>query len=157
MLIIRPWRADDRPAVLALNAELQEHERALRPSRTPGAEMTEGYIGRLEARLDDEAQDGALFVAEEDGRVVGFLCCFVDNDVLERVPREVFITDLVVTAAAQRRGVGRALVGAVRAFARDRGITRLVVTVLEVNEGAAAAYRALGFRPAARTLVADLP
>lgn len=101
------WRPDDRP-VVALNAELQDHERVFRPSRRRGEEMTEGYVAGLEEELDDEENDGEVFVAEEEGRVVGFVVCFVDEDQLESEPGEVVINDLIVTADARRRGVGGA-------------------------------------------------
>ena len=145
---VRLWRPADRPAMLALNAELQEHERGLRPSRLPGAAMTEAYVAELERRLAARDGDGALFVADgEEGQVVGFVACLVDKDVLEVEPAEVVIEDLVVAAGARRRGVGRALVEAALGFARERRVRRVVVSALVVNEDALATYRALGFRP----------
>ncbi len=152
--IVRPWRPADRPAVLALNAELQEHERAPRASRRPGADRTDGYVAALESALADDGQDGALFVAEAaDGSgVVGFLACFVGEGELASDPRELTVHDLVVTARARRRGVGRRLLAAARAFAAERGIRRVVVSVLAANELAATAYRAMGLRPVALVL-----
>ena len=145
---IRPWRPADRPAVLALNAELQDHERAVRPSRRLGAEMTEAYVAGLERRLASGEEDGALFVAEDEGAaVIAFAACFVGEDALESEPAEVVIEDLVVAAGARGRGIGRALVGAARDFARERGVRRIVISALVANADAIAAYRALGFRP----------
>lgn len=150
--VIRPWRPEDRPALEALNAELQEHERALRPSRRPGLAVTAAYIAELVRRLGDDEAEGALLVAEEAGDVVGFLACFVGEDILEADRREVVIEDLVIAAGRRRQGIGRALIEAARDFARSRAIRRLVVSVLTVNDDAVAAYRTLGFRPAFLTL-----
>ena len=150
--VVRPWRAEDRAAVLALNAELQDHERALRPSLRPGAAITDAYVAALEARLARLGEDGALFVAEANGAVLGLASCFVATDELEQEQRLVRIEDLVVTRAARRRGIGRALLAEAGRFARRRGIRRLVLSVLESNHEAAAAYHALGFRPVMRTL-----
>ena len=151
--VVRPWRADDRAAVLVLNAELQDYERARRPSLRPGAAMTGAYVAALEARLARLGEDGALFVAEApDGSVLGFATCFVDKDELEQEERLVRIEDLVVTAAARRRGIGRILLAEASRFARRRGIRRIVLSVLEGNSEAAAAYHAAGFRPVKRTL-----
>ena len=145
---IRPWRPGDRPAVVALNAELQKHERALRPSRRPGAEMTEGYVAAVERDLAEAGPNGALLVAEAaDGSVFGFVTCFVREDTLESVPAEVRIEDLVAARTARRRGVGRALVAAACRFARERKIARVAISALTVNAAAAAAYAALGFHP----------
>ena len=96
--VVRPWRAEDRCAVLALNAELQDHERALRPSLRPGAAITGAYVAALEARLARLGEDGALLVAEAaDGAVLGLATCFVATDELEQEQRLVRIEDLVVT------------------------------------------------------------
>lgn len=99
--VVRPWRAEDRAAVLALNAELQDHERALRPSLRPGAAITGAYVAALEARLARLGEDGVLLVAEAaDGAVLGLATCFVATDELEQEQRLVRIEDLVVTGAA---------------------------------------------------------
>jgi ribosomal protein S18 acetylase RimI-like enzyme len=143
--------------VVALTAELQEHERALRPSRRPGAEMKEGYVAAIEAALAEAKEDGALLVAEAaDGGIVGFATCFVSKDTLEIEQPELRVEDLVVAQAARRRGIGRALVAAACRFAHARGIGRVVLSVLTVNTEAAAAYTALGFRPVLVTLEKDL-
>ena len=151
--VVRPWRVEDRCAVLALNAELQDHERALRPSLRPGAAITGAYVAALEARLARLGEDGALLVAEAaDGAVLGLATCFVATDELEQEQRLVRIEDLVVTGTARRCGIGRALLAEAGRFARRRGIRRLVLSVLESNHEAAAAYHAAGVRPVNRTL-----
>ena len=151
--VVRPWRVEDRCAVLALSAELQDHERALRPSLRPGAAITDAYVVALEARLARLGEDGALLVAEAaDGAVLGLATCFVATDELEQEQRLVRIEDLVVTGTARRCGIGRALLAEAGRFARRRGIRRLVLSVLESNHEAAAAYHAAGFRSVRRTL-----
>ncbi len=155
---VRPWQPGDRAALLALNAELQDHERKDRPSRRPGAEMTEEYVTALETELARKGEDAALFVAESrDGAVLGFVTCFVVEDELEREPRQVRIEDIVVAAAVRRRGIGRALVAAAVRFANERRVRRIVLSVLTVNAGAAATYEALGFKPVRLTLERWLP
>ncbi|MFL5336776.1 MAG: GNAT family N-acetyltransferase [Geminicoccaceae bacterium] len=150
---VRAWRAQDRDAVLALNTELQEHERALRPSLRPGPAMTEAYVTALEARLARVGEDGALLVAEgPGGQVLGFATCFVDEDELEREPRLVRIEDVVVARAARRQGIARALLAEASRFAGRHGIRRVVLSVLALNAEAAAAYHAAGFRPVKLTL-----
>jgi GNAT superfamily N-acetyltransferase len=154
--VVRAWVPErDRQAVLALGVELQEHERALRPSRRQGAAMVEEYLARIEAHLADPARDGALFVAEEGGAVLGFLACSAEEDLLEEERGEVVIQELIVARRARRRGLGRALVDAARRFAAERGIRRLLVSSLAANGEARAAYLALGFRPSLVTFEAD--
>ena len=52
---------------------------------------------------------------------------------------------LAVDPAAQRRGVGRALLGAAIEEDRRRGARRLTLHVLATNTGARALYAACGF------------
>ena len=153
---VRAWRPADRPAVLALNAELQEYERRIRPSRRVGAEMTEPYLAEIERRLAAKGDDAALLVAEDEaGGVIGFATCFVLDSDLEQEPREAVIEDVAVTAQARGRGVGRALIAAACRFARGRGAVRMELSVLTGNDVAAAGYAAMGFVPARQTL--ELP
>ena len=70
---IRPATPADRPALLRLNAELQEVERRFRPIRRPGEEMTEEYWSFTERRV--AAHDGAIFVAEDADGVAGVCAC----------------------------------------------------------------------------------
>jgi GNAT superfamily N-acetyltransferase len=150
-ITVRSWSRADRAAVIALNAELQDYERGLRPSRRPGAEMSESYVAGLEERFADPGEEGALYVAEVDGKIIGFATCFVGADELEMATEEILIHDLVVAAEARRRGAGQALIAAVRRFASERRITRVVVSVLTINEAASAMYQAIGFQPATVT------
>ena len=155
---VRPWRPQDREALLALNAELQEHERARRPSRRLGAEMTEGYTCSLEAELARKGEDATVLVAESgDGDVLGFASRFVVEDESERDPRQLRIEDVVVAEGARRQGIGCALVSAAFRFASERGVPRVVLSVLTSNEEAPATYAALGFQPVLLTLERWLP
>ena len=154
---VRAWRPADRPAILALNAELQDHERQIRPSRRIGAEMTEPYLAEIERRLSAKGDDAALLVAEDqEGGVIGFVTCFVLESDLEQEPREALIEDVVVTARARGQGVGRALIEAACGFARVRGAVRMEIAVLTGNDVAAASYAAMGFVPARQTLELQL-
>ena len=84
---IRAYRvSDDLPAVRACLIELQECERALDPRLTPGADMADAYLEGLFRRCDRFA--GQLFVAEDGGRVIGFVsvlgACRSDEPELEK-------------------------------------------------------------------------
>ena len=84
-----------------------------------------------------------LFVAEHGGRVVGWLHVSA-HDSLEADPCAV-IAGLVVDAGARRLGVGRDLVAAAEAFARDRGLGRVRVRSNVQRSEAHAFYPALGY------------
>jgi aminoglycoside 3-N-acetyltransferase I len=68
------------------------------------------------------------------------------------VERELFIYDLAVAEEWQRRGVGRALMDAVRRAAREEGMSTSFVPADNDDSHALAFYRALGGSPAEVTI-----
>lgn len=81
-------------------------------------------------------------VAEEDG-ILGYIGAFT-------VAGEVQITNVAVTAAARRRGVGGALLDSLIALARTRGDELLTLEVRASNKNAQALYRSRGFAEVGR-------
>jgi ribosomal-protein-alanine N-acetyltransferase len=84
------------------------------------------------------------WVAEENGSVVGFLYGHVIRKRASPAV-EVLLYEIGVRAAHRRRGVGRALVKALLAWADDLGARE--TWVLAGNPGATAFYHACGFEP----------
>ena len=99
-----------------------------------------------EPELDRALDANALFVAEQDGELVGFVSAWPDG----RVGR---IGDLYVAAGARRGGTGKALVETVIENLRARGATHLL---LNANLAALTFYERLGFREESRNLVLAL-
>jgi GNAT superfamily N-acetyltransferase len=87
-----------------------------------------------------------LFLAEEDGEVVGFVSSWLE----EHVAR---IGDLYVAESGRGEGAGRALVEAVIENLRARGATHLM---LNAKLEALPFYEKLGFREESRNLVLPL-
>ena len=134
----------DRKPLRTCVVELQDFERGLEPTLPKGEEMADRSLAHMLRRCDESL--GRVFVAEEDGTVVGFV------GVLGRVVPEpdesqayAYVSDLVVLPAYRRHGLGRALLERAAAFARGKGAKTLRVGVLARNEGAARLYRSLGF------------
>lgn len=114
------------------------------PARTP-----EWFTAAL------ENADSMLWVAEDDGVIVGFLWGLVrqNPDLPMFVPRRWLVVDNVGVAATHRgQGIGRALMEHAHAWARDQGLTEVELTVWEFNEGAIAFYEELGYTPIVRWL-----
>ncbi|MEX2247206.1 MAG: GNAT family N-acetyltransferase [Dehalococcoidia bacterium] len=133
-LIIRPFEPRDQDAARRLIlAGLGEHF---------------GYVDEnLNPDLDDiiaHYPNAHLVVAEQDGRVVGtgFLRR-VDGTTAE-------VVRMSVAPALRRSGVGRAVLGALLAHARERGYARAVLFTLEHWHDAVAFYRSCGFRERGR-------
>jgi putative acetyltransferase len=86
--------------------------------------------------------DAAVIVAEEDGRLVGRLSAARDPH-----PASAHVADvgLMVARSSRRRGIGRALMTAVEAWAREVGVTKLELHVFPYNEPAIRLYESLGY------------
>lgn len=147
--VLRPSEARDRPALLTLIIELQEHERRLHDGLLPGAQIAEAYLAYLERHLT--ASGGELWVAELEGGVVGFVAFLIDH---YEGPEEtadsatfVLVSDICVAQAQRGRGIAQMLLDRAEAFARERGMARLRIEVLSANNEARRAYRRFGFEP----------
>ncbi|MDX1689986.1 MAG: GNAT family N-acetyltransferase [Acidimicrobiia bacterium] len=105
----------------------------------------------LERRLGALGADDRLLVADDGGTPAGFVVARLDNHLAEGPAVE--ITSLVVDPAARRRGIGAALVGAVEAWARDRGRDRVRLRSNVVRDDAHAFYEAEGFAVVKRSTV----
>lgn len=99
-----------------------------------------------EPELQRALDANALFVAEQDGRLVGFVSSWLEDHVAR-------IGDLYVAGPARRTGAGSALVETVVENLRARGATHLL---LNAHPDALHFYERLGFREESRNLVLDL-
>jgi len=84
----------------------------------------------------------AVFVAEDEGQLVGRLSLARDNH-----PSSHHVADLglMIAASHRRQGIGQALLGQAAAWARDAGVHKLELHVFPWNEPAIALYEAFGF------------
>jgi GNAT superfamily N-acetyltransferase len=82
----------------------------------------------------------ASFAIERDGRFEGLVACFVADD-----PETVFLVAMWVAPELRGTGVARGLVEQVVEWARDRGASRVTLSVEEWNDRAAALYERCGF------------
>jgi GNAT superfamily N-acetyltransferase len=94
--------------------------------------------------LEDPARRRVL-VAERGGAVIGMVTGQLVVSTAEGAPA-VLVEDLIVEEAERGRGVGRLLLRALEAWARERGATRLQLLADRGNEQALAFYARLGWR-----------
>lgn len=101
--------------------------------------------GEMIARLQTLAEDDrhAVFVAEEDGAVVGWIHVYLCPLLIAGPGAE--IGGLVVDEGYRSRGIGAGLVQAAEEWARARGCLGLTVRANVVRQRAHAFYLRLGF------------
>ena len=153
-LLIREYRPADAVALRQCVVELQDFERVLDSRLRPGETMADAYCDRLHARCVDA--DGRLFVAEQDGSVVGFVAVFSREPFteLDDPPGTyALISDLMVLSPYRGRGIGRQLLQRAEAFAREADARELRIGVLAENVEARRLYLASEFAPHLEILV----
>jgi ribosomal protein S18 acetylase RimI-like enzyme len=136
----------DAQVLADLVIALQNYERQFDPGMPEGSAMVQAYVGLMLARCGK--WDGKVFVAEEEGQVVGFVCAWarVPSDEPDEDPSEyAFVSDLVVEPAHRRRGVGRELMSAAEDYARARGARRIRLGVLARNRAARDFYESMNY------------
>ena len=103
---------------------------------------------------EDVARDpGGIFVAEEDGRVVGGITTWMDREAgIGHIP------NLALTPECRGKGYGRRLIEHALNHFRAHGLTHARIETLVQNEVGSRLYRSLGFREVARQIhfAADL-
>jgi len=147
MVMYRNAQPGDRRGLAECFCELQEFERTLEPNRADARKICREYIRGL---FDDCAQhNGVVFVAESEGRIIGFVCVLGrmrSEEIIEADRDYAYVTDLIVRAECRRTGIGAQLMAAAEAHAVKCGARRLKVGVLAANMRAHRVYRRLGFR-----------
>jgi len=138
-LIIRQATLDDAEDIVAIWEVIAAERRYSAVSRPFSLEEERAYIASLSDRE-------AIFVAELDGRIVGFQS-------LARWASYTPSFDHVgevgtfVLPEYRGQGIGRALAKTTLDFACQKGYEKLVIYVRATNHGAQAFYRGLGFTP----------
>lgn len=148
MVSIRRYDQADRDILRDLVLQLHETLRPLDADLAPGDEIIEGYFNDLISRVEQSA--GAIFVAEDDNRVIGYVCLWglvTPDDLDERLAPYSFMAELFVRPDHRSRGIGRRLVSCAERHALACGAHKLELKVLARNEAALRFYRALDYNP----------
>jgi ribosomal protein S18 acetylase RimI-like enzyme len=145
--IVRAYQPSDNPALRALLTEQQAYEHSIDPyTREPDDILIETYFADGMRWLVEE--NGAIFVAEVDNKVVGFVSVIIEanDDMLTSFVEYAHITNIIVNADYRGLGAGQRLLSAAEQYARDKGCKHLMIDVLAENMSALKAYQRFGFR-----------
>jgi [ribosomal protein S18]-alanine N-acetyltransferase len=99
--------------------------------------------GWSEGSLAESAQSGTAWVAEQEGRVIGFL-------IGRGVADEFEILNMAVALSCRRRGVATRILKTMAAWLETSATRRVYLEVRESNEAAMALYVHHGFNPCGR-------
>jgi GNAT superfamily N-acetyltransferase len=127
MRITRPARLADVPTLLNLMEEFQAESNYV-------LDRAEGATGFTVLLSNPDL--GGVWLAERAGEAVGYVVLTV-RYAMEYYGCEGYIDDLFVRASARRQGVAQALLAALVADCRQRGVKALVVEVGRGNHTAA--------------------
>jgi ribosomal protein S18 acetylase RimI-like enzyme len=149
MPLLRPYRASDWEAFLLLDLEAAEGSLA-GASDDVRRDFVQRWPAFLRSRYgwtaDGPTTDGSvLLVCEaDDGTHAGHVWLTEQNDFFTG-ERKLFVTTVAVAPAQRRRGIGRLLMEAAEAQARQRGLATLALGVEAGNASAISLYESLGF------------
>ena len=138
---IRAAVAGDRDFVLAMADRLVSFDV---PAFRTKDELAEGDRRALAEWFREPKPEEALFVAELDGQPAGCAYLVTLVDYFNERPHA-HLSVLAVTAAAEGKGVGSALLDRSEAWARKRGSDRLTLSALVTNSRARGLYDRRGF------------
>jgi GNAT superfamily N-acetyltransferase len=114
------------------------------PAWRPKTELIEGDRRALEAWFNSPKADEAMYIAELDGRPAGCAYLVTLVDYFNERPHA-HVSVLAVTAEAEGKGVGTALIDQSVAWAKARNSDRLTLSALVTNSRARALYERKGF------------
>jgi len=139
-------RIDDlQPLWLALrehHGSVTEHWGELRSPEESWQRRRKDYVDILD-------EGGVLFIAEDDGEIVGHAICEQEkggSPTWTWPPDFLAIVDLVILPGHRGQRIGEQLLAAAEQEARDRGLAALDLNTAAPNESARRFYERNGFR-----------
>ena len=150
---IRSATPEDRSWILPLVPRLHAFGPSGPPPWRPVPRMDAAESAVMTAALAQVAEqpaDAAVLVAEDAGAdgatPLGFVHLITQTDYFTGEPHG-HVSILVVSPEGEGRGIGRALLAASEAWARERGYALLSLNVFEGNRRARALYDRAGYTP----------
>jgi ribosomal protein S18 acetylase RimI-like enzyme len=151
-IAIRRGTASDRAFVVDLGRRVSPT--SVSSLRTALPPLVEGAYERLVEYV--LAREHDVLIAESGGEVVGFALLIYDLPDEITLTEQTFIAYMAVEPAAQRQGIGGALLESIEDHARRRGLPYLSLMVTEENAAARELYAAAGFTTERRMMTKAL-
>lgn len=145
--VVRRAEARDSAMLFAQWQRARNHNATMDRRVVPSPVSEDEFAADLREAL--ARPSSATFVAELNGQIAGFIRGTIELNQPDRLPeRHATIGYLYVDEQHRRRGIGRALFGAVAEWAaRQEGVSHFEMTVLAADPAAADFWRSIGFTP----------
>jgi ribosomal protein S18 acetylase RimI-like enzyme len=143
-ILIRSYTSSDYGFVIPLLVQLQEAEHTVEPNRLTDEDTALNYFAYI--RNEAAENGGAIFVAEHNRVVTGFIIVMIyDNFIVETPGRHLYIADIAVDKGYRQQGIGHKLMEQAERFARENKVTEIRISVLAKNKAATILYDKMGF------------
>ena len=142
-IVIRPATEQDRAFIFSLSPRLAEVAKLAWHTEQDIQKMQDGYIEEMLAETDIP---NATLIAESDGTLLGFVHVRTHQDGISGETGGT-VPLLAVIPESQGMGVGKLLMQAAEAWAKDKGCRLLHLEVFANNSKANRFYEKQGFQP----------
>lgn len=145
-MLIRRAQEKDLDAIIELATEMVLHSVSpLRP--VPAPQVRQFRKEDLQTLRDIYPLDhSGIFVAEEDGKIVGHIICVAHQRDSSTGTAQAWIYDVSVGAGQWGKGIGQALMAAAEDFARQQGMEAIGLGVTLANHRAVEFYNQQGYQ-----------
>lgn len=155
-ITVRRMKASEIPRVAQLWREMMEYHISLDSRFELAVGSDEAYQEYLRSTMT--GYDSAIFVAESDGKVVGYtIAMILSNPAVFALERYGFISEMGVDKRFQRRGVGRKMWEHARRWLKRRGISVMQLNVSPRNEKGYSFWKKMGCTEFLTIMWHDIP
>ncbi|WP_455392617.1 N-acetyltransferase family protein [[Eubacterium] cellulosolvens] len=144
-IIIRPGRLRDKEQVVELWKELMEYHVQI---SSIDYEMVKDAPNLFMKFFENNvrSRNKKALVAEEDGEIIGYMLGAIQKrPLLFKTTHQAFITDAAVKRETRNQGVGTKLLESFAAWARERGMKYISLSVVPENESGIKFWQKQGF------------
>jgi len=154
-LTIRRATPADVPSIMPLWVEMMQLHATLDDRFQPSEEGAASFDKALLEWLENERI--LILVADAGAELIGYAIGYDrDNPPVMLPARYGYITDMAVTAARRRQGVGSALLSAMTVWFRERNLHSIRLNVAYANPLSQGFWRSMGFKDYMNTLWGDI-
>lgn len=144
MVTIRNLTEDDIDGICVLWQQFAAMREEMTETKVLNDDASDYFFGYATGLLN--RKDALTLVAEEDGKLVGYLVAQKQRrPPIYHHTRVAYLSDAFVVESARGKGVLKEFIADLKAWCKREGITAIDVQIFEANKHAQEVYRHLGF------------